>query len=238
MSQTAVYNNCNQIVGTGNATACGYTGSVVSGGTLQNVSYDAAGNMTSDGVNQLAYDAEGRVCASYNPGTGSYSQYVYDADGNRVAKLSVVASGATLGCAQFSGQSLPANTAVVATYVVGLQGEQLTELDGGGNWQHTNVYANGMLVATYRNDAGDLKANGQLRSRQSPGCAYATRSTVRHGPPNDASRVPVPEQSRRAAHSPDSSVPDTVLVAAAAKALQLFSQHILQHRLVEGKRSY
>jgi RHS repeat-associated protein len=36
-----------------------------------------------------------------------------------------------------------------AGYVVGPSGEQLTEVDGSGNWKHTNVYAGGKLIATY-----------------------------------------------------------------------------------------
>ncbi len=32
---------------------------------------------------------------------------------------------------------------------LGPSGEQVTELDGSGVWQHTNVYANGQLIATY-----------------------------------------------------------------------------------------
>jgi RHS repeat-associated protein len=36
-----------------------------------------------------------------------------------------------------------------AGYVVGPSGEQLTEVDGSGNWLHTNVYAGGKLIGTY-----------------------------------------------------------------------------------------
>jgi RHS repeat-associated protein len=38
---------------------------------------------------------------------------------------------------------------ITSAYVLGPGGEQLTETDGSGNWQHTNVYAAGAMVATY-----------------------------------------------------------------------------------------
>jgi hypothetical protein len=48
------------------------------------VSYDADGNMTSDGINQYAYDAEDRLCAVQS--TQGIVGYLYDAMGNRVFK--------------------------------------------------------------------------------------------------------------------------------------------------------
>jgi hypothetical protein len=38
---------------------------------------------------------------------------------------------------------------VTNEYLLGLNGEQVTVLDGSGNWQWTNVYANGKVSATY-----------------------------------------------------------------------------------------
>ena len=105
------------------------------------VTYDAAGNITFDGVNNYAYDAENRLCASGN-GYG-ITQYVYDAEGRRVAK----ASASSVSC--YTGGTTPA---VTATYVLGRSGEQVTEFNGSGVWQHTNVYADGQLLATYKSD--------------------------------------------------------------------------------------
>jgi hypothetical protein len=51
------------------------------------VSYDAAGDLLNDGLNQYLYDAEGRVCAVAStpvPGMTILTGYIYDADGNRV----------------------------------------------------------------------------------------------------------------------------------------------------------
>lgn len=107
-------------------------------------SYDAAGNLIFDGINKMAYDAENRLCATYNTIGGTITQYIYDADGNRIAKVNATSlNGNALTCAV--GAAGP----VEATYLLGQSGEQVTELDGSGNWQHTNVYATGQLLATY-----------------------------------------------------------------------------------------
>ena len=87
-------------------------------------SYDASGNLLSNNLSSnYTYDAEGRLAA-----VGSVA-YVYDAAGRRVAKL----SGTT-----------PTNI-----YLLGLNGEQVSELDGNGNWLRSNAYAGGKLLATY-----------------------------------------------------------------------------------------
>jgi len=90
-------------------------------------SYDAAGNLLNDGLNQYAYDRANRILSINNQATG----YVYDAEGNRVAKLS--SSGA-----------------VETVYVLTSGNQQLTELTGSGAWNHKNIYAPGeRLLATY-----------------------------------------------------------------------------------------
>lgn len=54
--------------------------------------YDAAGNLTYDGTNYYAYDGDGRICAM-QPFAGSTAfGYLYDADGNRVAKGTITRS--------------------------------------------------------------------------------------------------------------------------------------------------
>jgi len=43
--------------------------------------YDAAGNVTFDGINTYVYDAEGRICAVKSepiPGTYAMTEYIYD----------------------------------------------------------------------------------------------------------------------------------------------------------------
>ena len=105
--------------------------------------YDAAGNVTNDGVNSYLYDAEGRICAVANspvPGMTTMTEYIYDAEGNRVAKGSITS---------WSCDTTVNGFTVTNSYVLGPSNEQLTETDGNGNWVHTNVYAAGMLIATY-----------------------------------------------------------------------------------------
>ncbi len=55
-----------------------------------------------------------------------------------------------------------------AGYVLGPNGEQITEVDGQGAWVHTNVYAAGQLIATYANDTQGvhLHLNDWLRTRR------------------------------------------------------------------------
>jgi RHS repeat-associated protein len=111
--------------------------------------YDAAGDIDKDSVNQYAYDGEGRICAVENLAAGSITQYIYDAQGTRVAKgtaHTVLVNGQyVLSC-----DTTQNGFTATALYTLGPSGEQLTETDGQGNWQHTNVYAAGSLIATYR----------------------------------------------------------------------------------------
>ena len=68
------------------------------------------------------------------------TRYIYDAEGNRVAK----------GTIQAWTCDTTQNTFVASnSYVIGPSGEQLSETDGNGNPGHTNVYAAGSLIATY-----------------------------------------------------------------------------------------
>ncbi len=118
-----------------------------SSGILQ---YDGAGNMTFDGIHQIKYDAENRVCAAFNTVTGVITQYLYDAEGHRVAKGHPT-SNDTLYCPSGTADFIPDET-----YVVGQNGEQISELDSSGQWIHSNVNAGGQLIATYSQD-GNVK---------------------------------------------------------------------------------
>ncbi len=81
-----------------------------------------------------------------NPGM---TQYIYNAEGQRVAK------GYAINIYINNPDGLPfcptdmSNFAVTATYVLGPSGEQMTEFDSSGAWQHTNVFNGGQLLATY-----------------------------------------------------------------------------------------
>ena len=120
-------------------------------GVIAQPVYDAAGNITYDGANYYAYDGEGQVCAVGSAPLNSITavtQYIYDAEGARVAKGSAhtVLQGGVylLSCDTTANGFTPTNA-----YVLGPGNEQLTETDGNGNWIHTNVYAAGQLIATY-----------------------------------------------------------------------------------------
>lgn len=117
--------------------------------------YDTGGNVVRDSENQYAYDGEGRLCAVYDGLTRTSTGYLYDAEGNRVAKGTIqwvmVNGVSTLSC-DTTQNSFTATTA----YVRGPGGDQLSELTnntGAWNWAHTNVYAAGQLAATYDADA-------------------------------------------------------------------------------------
>jgi RHS repeat-associated protein len=102
--------------------------------------YDNSGNVTNDGINTYVYDAEGRLCAMLNGTTKLKTGYAYDGLGNRIAKGAISSSSLTCDSSVFTPTT---------NFVVGLNGEQLDELDGQGKAQHYNVYANGQLLATY-----------------------------------------------------------------------------------------
>ena len=100
--------------------------------------YDADGDVVTDLTNNYKYDAEGRVCAVDNDVTG-VTLYLYNAEGQRVAK-----GTGSFSCNLSSNGFAPTNL-----YILDLAGRPMTELDGSGHWMHTNVYANGRLLATY-----------------------------------------------------------------------------------------
>lgn len=126
--------------------------------------YDSAGDVTNDGTNQYLYNADGNICAVQEQqydGMPVMVGYIYDADGNRVAKGTIT----SMSC----DPSVNGFTAT-ANYVVDEAGHQLSELDPDSNgtmaWQHTNVYAGGSLMATYDNDGLHFYMNDWLGTRR------------------------------------------------------------------------
>lgn len=85
-----------------------------------------------------------KICAvewTYNSMT-VMTGYIYDADGNRVAKGAISSWSCDPSVNGFTTQ---------ADYVRDQAGHQLSEFvpsNGTMAWQHTNIYANGMLIAT------------------------------------------------------------------------------------------
>jgi YD repeat-containing protein len=116
---------------------------------LSTLNYDAAGNVTYDSItgNSYLYDAEGRLCAAYNSiasmaGQNPVTQYVYDAGGARVAKGNLSYWPSSCSAPGSNGFAL------TNQYLLDLSGEQVTELDGAGNWKHSNAFDAGRLTAT------------------------------------------------------------------------------------------
>jgi len=125
--------------------------------------YDQAGDVDVDPQNQYLYDAEGRICAvsSPNPLGGTImTGYIYDADGTRVSKGTIQA---------WSCNPTTSGYTTTSDYILGPGGEQFSEYtmtNGTMTWLHTNVWADGMLIATYAQDdtvkSGTTTQNGLL----------------------------------------------------------------------------
>jgi RHS repeat-associated protein len=113
---------------------------------ISSFTYDAAGDVTYDGLNSYLYDAEGRLCAVSNY-VGALTGYIYDAAGTRVAK-GTLSSWPTVCVAPTTANGFTLNT----SWVLGPGGEQVTEYALSGTtstWQHTNAFAGGRIEATY-----------------------------------------------------------------------------------------
>ena len=128
------------------------------------VVYDGAGNILNDGVNQYLYDGEGRICAVSAEGVSGAPQltgYIYNAQGQRIAKGNITAWSCDPTVNGFKPMS---------DYVLGLSGEQVTEMgmDASGvmAWQHTNVYALEQPIATYDNDGLHFYLNHPVGTRR------------------------------------------------------------------------
>jgi len=112
------------------------------------LNYDGAGNATADGIHTYRYDPEGRVCAvetDLGGGSPTFWGYIYDAEGQRVAKGTI--NG--LNCDPSSN-----GFQLTDQYILGQGGEELATMDGAGHWKRANVYGAGKLLATY--DASGL----------------------------------------------------------------------------------
>jgi RHS repeat-associated protein len=150
LQPTASYNANNQVTWTTvNSAADGF-------------SYDQAGDVTNDNVNQYLYDAEGRICAVASTPVAGFTTmtgYVYDAEGNRVAKGTITTVQSLVSPSNPYGMSCDPSVNGLTTasnetdYVLGPDGQQVTELaqdaNGTMNWQRTYVYAGSALIGTY-----------------------------------------------------------------------------------------
>ncbi|WP_198137603.1 RHS repeat-associated core domain-containing protein [Terriglobus sp. TAA 43] len=137
---------------------------------MLNIAYDPAGNLVQDSVNDYFYDGDGRLCATSKRVIGLLTVYIYDADGNRVGK------GTFQGAADGSMPSNPCDIspanqttyhfALTNQYIPGPDGQQMTELDGAGNWMHTNIFSGGSLIATDDSIGRHYQFNDWLGNRR------------------------------------------------------------------------
>ena len=101
--------------------------------------------MTSDNQNVYLYNGAGQVCAVRSLLSGTMIGYVYGADGTRVSEGTIT----TWGSCDPSENGYHA----VKDSIQSPTGGELTEtgVDGNGTvvWAHTNVWANGELIASY-----------------------------------------------------------------------------------------
>lgn len=116
--------NLNSIAATTNSayTGCsqesGFSQTATSANRLPSFSYDLSGNASSDGVNAYTWDGESQLK------TAAGMTYTYDVEGRRVAKS--------------SGK----------TYVYGLSGEILAEVDASGHTTAEYIFFGGKRIAT------------------------------------------------------------------------------------------
>ena len=155
---------------------------------VSSVIYDNAGNVTYDGVNNYIYDAEGRVCAVFSR-IGGYTQYIYDAEGNRVAKGSINGLTCNLSSNAFT---------LSKSYIYGAKGELLTEMGANGAWDHSNVYADGRLLATYRDSNTYFAFADWLGSKRAQLSAAGSLQTYASLPFGDDLTPPAPSSTTTA----------------------------------------
>jgi RHS repeat-associated protein len=124
--------------------------------------------MTNDGNNQYLYDGEGRICAVANtvmPSFTTYTGYLYDADGTRIAKGTITSWSCDPTLNGFQ---------TTKDYILGLGGEQVTEMafspaspaNSALTWQHTNIWAGGKLLGTYDKDGLHFYLDDPLGTRR------------------------------------------------------------------------
>jgi YD repeat-containing protein len=106
---------------------------------LTGFGYDAAGNMIGNGSTSYLYDSEGRL--QYLNNSGTKESYLYNGDGQRVAKCS--SRGPSNTCAAGSTGTL---------YFRDLAGGTCPEEDLSGNLQNEFIFFNGGRVV--RSDSG------------------------------------------------------------------------------------
>lgn len=128
------------------------------------VTYDAAGDTTSDGTTAYTYDGESHIATASNS-ISSSSGYVYDAHGKRVEKTT--SSGGTVD------------------FIYDTAGHEIAQMNSSGTWTRGEVYAAGRHVATLNNNTtyynhGDWLGTERARST-STGTLFETCTSLAFG---------------------------------------------------------
>jgi RHS repeat-associated protein len=131
------------------------------------VTYDAAGNETSDGTTAYTYDSEDRIITATNSGSGT-SNYSYDADGRRIRKTTT--AGGTVD------------------FLYDLGGHEITQVTSAGAWTRGEIYAGARHLGTYTGGTGgntyftfaDWLGTERVRST-STGAPYETCTSLPFG---------------------------------------------------------
>jgi len=104
--------------------------------------YDAAGNLMMDNLNCYSYDAENRLVSTVpetSPGTGvcgaaaNGTDYLYDPDGRRVAKIQ--------------------NGAIAKQFYYDAAGQEIAETSASGTLNRAEIFAGSRHLATWSNNA-------------------------------------------------------------------------------------
>jgi RHS repeat-associated protein len=126
--------------------------------------YDGNGNLTYDVQYAYAYDAENRICAIKISNT--YKIYVYDADGNRIAKGNITPPSGTTSPSVSLCSPLKNSFSITQAYALGLNGEEIENYTPGQTWHNTNVWNGNTLIATYAGNYMDVVMSDWLGTRR------------------------------------------------------------------------
>lgn len=140
--------------------------------------------MTAEPSYSYLYDAESRACAVEStlvPGMTQMTGYLYDASGARIAKGTL----STFSCDRPQNGFQPTEQ-----YILGPSGENLTMLDGSGNWQRTNIYGGGALLVTPISVKRDEQPNPASPNSRSAAFNESQTSCLRPSSKAESCRAP------------------------------------------------
>jgi RHS repeat-associated protein len=142
----------------------------VNSGSSSSLTYDSNGNMTSDGTNSYAWDAENRLIKITYPGTNNYSTITYDPFG-RCVQIAETSGGTVISTKQFVwSDGLTPDEVRNASSAVTAQYFSLGETISGTSYYYTKDHLSSIRDMT--NSSGAIQAQytydpfGQLTKLQ------------------------------------------------------------------------